>query len=143
MENFKKNMSLNIVLMLVSLVIMAMGVNVGFGGIPTLGWFGGGEFTVVAGEAAYDVQDNHIRFLGGVWFALGLVFLWGAFRLDKLRTILIIFCLIIAVGGLFRISAMDFELIFGAAIAPSFALELIGFPLLAVWLLRTNRLASL
>lgn len=131
--------SINVVLGLVGLVIMAMGLNVGLGGIPTLGWFGSDEFILVAGTEVYDVNENHIRFLGGVWFGVGVAFLVGCFYLEKMRQILICFCLIIALAGLFRFSALNLELVFSVAIAPSFVLEVIGFPALAYWLYRRGR----
>lgn len=133
------NKSLNVVLSLVGLIIMAMGINVGFGGIPTLGWFASNEFTVVADAQVYDVNDNHTRFLGGVWFGVGVVFLCGAVKLAMMRQTLITLCLMIALAGLFRFSAMDMGLVFSAAILPSLMLEVIGFPLLAVWLWRNGR----
>jgi hypothetical protein len=55
------------------------------------------------------------------------------------RPTLIILSAMIAVAGLFRLSGMDSDVIFSAAIAPSIALELIGFPLLAWWLVVSGR----
>lgn len=131
---------INVVLGLVGLVIMAMGVNVGMGGIPTLGWFGSDEFILVAGTEVYDVNDNHIRFLGGVWFGVGAAFLVGCFKIEQLRQTLIYLCMVISIAGLFRFSAMNFDVVFSAALAPSLAFEIIGFPLLAWWLLAGNKM---
>lgn len=122
------------VLALIGLVIIFLGLNVGLGGIQTMGWQTPRDFVSVADPTAFGVQDSHIRFIGGVWFGVGVMFLIGGFALDKVRQTLIALCYIIAVSGLFRLSAMDFDVIFSAAIAPSFVLELIAFPLLARWL---------
>jgi hypothetical protein len=52
---------------------------------------------------------------------------------------MIILSAMIAIAGLFRLSDIDSGAIFSAAIAPSIALELIGFPLLAWWLVVSGR----
>jgi hypothetical protein len=55
---------------------------------------------------------------------------------------LIILSAMIAIAGLFRLSGMDSGVIFSAAIAPSIAFELIGFPLLAWWLIASGKRAA-
>lgn len=131
-------MAISIVLGLIGLVVVSMGLNVGLGGIPTLGWFGSDEFMLVAGVEVYDAQDNHIRFLGGLWFAVGLVFIAGAFKRQKLQYSLILLCLMVGVAGLFRWSVMEIDIVLNAALLPSMTLEIIGFPLLAFWLWRSE-----
>lgn len=133
---------LKIILGLIGVVIMFMGLNVGLAGVPTMGWLGSNEFILPVGDVAYEIISNHARFLGGVWFAVGLVFLVGGVWLEKMRTHMIMFCLMIGVAGFFRFSALDFELVFGGEIAPSLALEVIGFPLLAMWLWRGGRVGG-
>ena len=128
---------LNGVLWLVGAVIMMMGVNVGFGGIPTLGWLSPTDFVQITDAQTYGAQDNHFRFLGGIWFGFGLMFFIGGFKLDKLRPTLVCLCLLVGLAGLFRMSAMDMQILLSAAILPSFLLEIIGFPLLAYWLRRS------
>lgn len=137
----KKMNVLNIVLGLTGAAIIFLGLNVGLGGIKTLGWQASQDFIVVADLMAFNTQDSHIRFIGGVWFGVGTVFLAGGFALQTLRPTLIALCTIIAFAGLFRLSALDISAILNAAIAPSLALELVGFPMLAVWLARTNSAA--
>lgn len=127
------------VLWLVGAVIMMMGLNVGFGGIVTLGWLSSADFVQISDAVAYGVQDNHFRFLGGVWFGVGVMFFVAGFRLVSLRPTLIYLCLMIALAGLFRLSAMDMGIVFGVAILPSFLLEIIGFPALAYWLWRATK----
>lgn len=117
---------------------MLMGVNVGAGGMRTLGWQISPDFIAIKDAVTFGVQDNHIRFIGGVWFGVGLAFLIGGILLERMRPTLMVLCAIIAVAGLFRLSAMDMGIIFSADIAPSLGLELIAFPLLAYWLSKSG-----
>ena len=133
------NFLLKPVLGLVGLAIMVLGLNIGLGGIPTLGWQSSDPFLTITNEGAYHVQDSHIRFIGGVWFCVGALFFLGAVRTDSLGTTLIALCFAIACAGLFRFSGLDGGVVFSAKILPSLLLEVIGFPLLALWLLRTTK----
>ncbi len=130
---------LNSVVMVVGAFIIFLGLNVGLGGIKTLGWQTTHDFVAITDAVTFHVQDSHIRFIGGVWFGVGAVFLIGAFALNKFRTTLITLSAMIAIAGLFRLSAMDTGVIFSAAIAPSLSLELIGFPLLVWWLIASGK----
>ncbi|PCI86423.1 MAG: hypothetical protein COB24_09670 [Hyphomicrobiales bacterium] len=130
---------LKFVLWLVGAVIMMMGLNVGLGGITTLGWLSSVDFVRMSNATVYGVQDNHFRFLGGVWFGVGLLFFVGGFRLGSVRSTLIYLCLLVGLAGLFRLSGLDMEIVFGAAILPSFLAEIVGFPALAYWLWRVTK----
>ena len=134
-----RSILLRLILALVSLAIMMLGLNIGLGGIPTLGWQTSETFIAVTNETVFHVQDSHIRLIGGVWFCVGAIYLLGAFYYDKLRTTLITLSVAIAVAGLFRLSGFEGGAVFSAAIVPSLALEIIGFPLLAWWLLQTAK----
>ena len=134
-----RSILLRLILALVGLAIMMLGLNIGLGGIPTLGWQTSETFIAVTNETVFHVQDSHIRFIGGVWFCVGAIYLLGAFYYDKLRTTLITLSVAIAVAGLFRLSGLEGGAVFSAAIVPSLALEIIGFPLLAWWLLQTAK----
>lgn len=118
---------------------MGLGLNVGLGGIPTLGWQTSDTFITVTNEVLYLVQDSHVRFIGGVWFSVGAIFCLGAFLVNKLRTTLITMCLAIALAGLFRLSGLEGGVVFSASILPSLMLEVFGFPLLAWWLSQSVR----
>jgi hypothetical protein len=130
---------LNSVLVIVGAFIIFLGLNIGLGGIKTLGWQSTREFLSITDATTFHAQDNHIRFLGGVWFGVGAVFLIGGFAMSTLRPTLIILSIMIAIAGLFRLSGMDTGVILSAAIAPSMAIELIGFPLLACWLIVSGK----
>lgn len=130
----KKINLLNLVVVIVGVAIIFLGLNVGLGGIKTLGWQTTRDFVTITDPATFHVQDSHIRFIGGIWFGVGATFLIGGFAVRTFRPTLIILSAMIAIAGLFRLSGMDSNVIFSAAITPSIALELIGFPLLAWWL---------
>ena len=78
---------LRIILAIAGLAIMALGLNVGLGGIATLGWQGPTVFFTITDQDVFAVQDNHIRFIAGVWFGVGLMFVAGAVALDRFRSI--------------------------------------------------------
>ena len=58
------------VLAVVGAFIIFLGLNVGLGGVQTLGWQGGAaDFLTVTNAAVFDVRDSHVRFIGGIWLA--------------------------------------------------------------------------
>ena len=137
----KNSIYLKSTLILAGLVIMVMGLNVGLGGILTLGWQTSQPFIAVTDETIFHVQDSHIRFIGGVWFSVGAVFFLGGLIQDTLRPTLVVLCVAIAFAGLFRLSGIDGGVVFSPAILPSMVLELIAFPLLAWWLVQSGKRA--
>ncbi|MFT5787227.1 MAG: hypothetical protein ACI9KK_002589 [Ascidiaceihabitans sp.] len=135
----KKINLLNLVVMIVGAAIIFLGLNIGLGGIRTLGWQSTRDFISITDAAIFHAQDSHIRFIGGIWFCVGAVFVIGGLAMRTFRPTMIILSAMIAIAGLFRLSDIDSGVIFSAAIAPSIALELIGFPLLAWWLVVSGR----
>lgn len=127
----KKINLLNLVVVIVGAAIIFLGLNIGLGGIKTLGWQTTRDFISITDAATFHVQDSHIRFIGGIWFGVGATFVIGGFAMRTFRPTLIILSAMIAIAGLFRLSGVDSGVIFNAAIAPSLVLELFGFPLLA------------
>jgi hypothetical protein len=138
----KRNYPLRAVLALSGIAIIFLGLNVGLGGIQTLGWQGNAEFITVTDPAIFAIRDSHIRFIGGVWLAVGLLMLAGAFALQRLRPVLVALTAMIFAGGITRLLGGDLSLLTSAAIAPSLALELIAFPLLGLWVMRGEQLQS-
>jgi hypothetical protein len=130
---------LNSVVVIIGAAIIFLGLNIGLGGIKTLGWQSTRDFVSITDAATFHAQDSHIRFIGGVWFGVGAVFVIGGFAMRRFRSTLIILSVLIAVAGLFRLSGMNTEVIFSAAIAPSLTFELVGFPLLAWWLMESDK----
>ena len=135
-------MVLRLVLALCGAGIVFLGLNVGFGGIATLGWQGSMDFVVVADASAFAVQDSHVRFLGGVWLGVGALFLLGAVFFKQCTSVLLVLCGLVFLGGLVRMSAFDPALLFGADIGPSLFAELIVFPGLAMLIWRAQRTFS-
>lgn len=121
------------ILFLSGIAIVWLGLNVSLGGIKTLGWQGADDFISVTDPEIFVVQDNHTRFIAGVWMALGLIMIAGSMALQKMRSVLIACIAMIFVGGLSRFSGGDFMLVFGEDIAPSLLAELVIFPLVGYW----------
>ncbi|MGR3647626.1 MAG: DUF4345 domain-containing protein [Shimia sp.] len=130
---------LNSVVVIIGAAIIFLGLNISLGGIKTLGWQSTRDFITITDAAAFHAQDSHIRFIGGVWFGVGAVFVIGGFAMHMLRPTLIILSTMIAIAGLFRLSGLDTEVLFSASIAPSLTFELVGFPLLAWWLMASGK----
>lgn len=135
----KKINLLNLVVVIVGAAIVFLGLNIGLGGIKTLGWQSTRDFVAITDAATFHAQDSHIRFIGGVWFGVGAAFIIGGFAMRMFRPTLVILCVMIAIAGLFRLSGMDSGVIFTVEVAPSLAFELLGFPLLAWWLVSSGR----
>ena len=133
------NLVLRVLLGLIGLAIILLGLNVGLGGISTLGWQGPTDFISVTDSTAFGNQDNHVRFLGGFWLAAGLVMLTGAFALRRLRLLLMGITGMVFIGGLMRLSVLDPSVFFEGSIAPSLLTELVGFPLLGLWIAQSTK----
>ncbi len=125
---------LRTVLTLTGCVIVWLGLNVGLGGIQTLGWQGADPFLNVADAEVFAVRDNHIRFIAGVWVSVGLLMIVGALLLEQMRSVLLCLVAMVFVGGLMRLSSGDAGLLFSMEIAPSLLAELALFPLLGLWI---------
>ena len=70
------------------------------------------------------------------WLGLGAVFLVSVFDLARFRPLLNLAFAVIFIGGLMRFTMPRPDILFGPDIAGSLAAELIGMPLLYVWLAR-------
>lgn len=122
----RRHLVLRAVLALIGTVVVVLGLNVGLGGIRTLGWQGGAvEFLTVTDPDLFAVRDSHIRFIGGIWLAIGVTLAAGAVWLERLRPVLVAIAALVFVGGLVRLAGP-----LPAGVWPSLGLELIGFPLL-------------
>jgi Domain of unknown function (DUF4345) len=125
--------ALKVVLALSGAFTLFTGLNRAFGGIRTLGWQGTTDFLQVVSEHAYLIQDNHTRFLGGVWSGVGLLLLLSPLNLRAFRPTLNLVFAIIFLGGLARFTAMRPDVVFGPDIVGSLSAELVGMPLLWLW----------
>src|SRR5579862_8044521 len=97
----KKNILLKLVLVLGGCYIIGSGLNIALGGITTMGWGGQRDFVSVTNVQAYLIQDSHVRFVGGVWTAVGLLVLFSVSNLARYRPYLYPACALIFLGGLF------------------------------------------
>ena len=126
-------MRLRTVLGVVGAFILMTGINVGFGGIATLGLQGPTDFVSIANPAAFQVQDSHVRFLGGVWLGVGLLFAAAAVKLEVLRPIVCAAMVLVIVGGVSRLSGGVSDLLLEPAVGPSLVAEVVLMPLLLWW----------
>lgn len=118
------------------LIAVYSGIDIGFGGILSLGMQTGGEFLSVTDAGVFTQQDNHVRFVGGVWLGLGFVILLCALRPAQMKQTLYAIIFAVWVGGLARLSIGDIDVIAGPDAIGSVLLEVVGMPLVAFWLSR-------
>ena len=126
--------ALKVVLFLTGSVIVWLGLDVGLGGIRTLGWQDDRNFFEVTDPEAFAIKDNHMRFIAGVWTTVGLLMIAGVFALKAMRPVLMALVAMVFVGGLMRFSSGDPSLVLSSKIAPSLFGELVVFPLLGLWI---------
>jgi hypothetical protein len=127
---------LRVVLFLVGLAVVVTGINVSFGGIATLGWQGSTSFFEVTDARRFQAQDSHVRFLGGLWLGIGVLFLLGGLHPRPCRRALLAALGLAFLGGLARLTQGRLDVTLGPDIAGSFVAELVLFPLLALWVAR-------
>ena len=125
-------MALRGLLVVTGLVVIAVGLNVGMGGIRTLGLQVPPDFVAVANPVGFAIQDSHTRFLGGLFLATGVLLVIGAFALRRLRSVLVTLCCIMPVAGLFRLTDVDAIAATMPALMASLAFEFVVFPALAL-----------
>jgi hypothetical protein len=131
------SIALRVVLVLAGLVIILTGLNIALGGMLTLGWQGQTVFFQVTDQHAYLVQDSHIRFIGGLWLGIGLFFVLASTNLRRFKGGLFLAIALIFLGGLARFSQMNPEITLGPQIVGSLIAELVGMPLLYLWVRAT------
>src|SRR5688572_3790520 len=131
--------ALRVVLVIIGGFFVFVGINVGFGGIQTLGLQGSSQFLTVTQQGRYLVQDNHVRFLGGVFGALGLFLILGATNLKKYQAGLKLAFVLTFIGGLARFTSLRPDVVFGPDVIISALGELMLMPILYFWLSRVMR----
>ena len=135
----KKLIALRIILGLTGLYIIASGLNIAVGGMPTLGWGGQTNFFTITDMQPYLIQDSHVRFVAGVWLGLGLFFVLTTTNVYKYRPQLLFACILIFIGGLSRLFQMHPEITFGKYIIGSFLAEVVGMPILFTWIYKSTK----
>ena len=135
--NSKNIKAIKIVLLLAGIFIMFSGLNIGLGGIRTLGWGGQKNFVEVTNMNAFLIQDSHVRFVGAVWLGVGLFFILALTNLEKYKHQLYLTFVLIFLGGVMRLFQLHLEVTFGPYVVGSFIAEIVGMPLLYLWISRT------
>jgi hypothetical protein len=126
--------ALSTILVVLGLANIFLGINTGLGGLETLGWQGDATFFQVTDEHLYLIRDSHTRFYGGLYIAIGAFLIIAATNTRRYRTGLnLVFAMIFA-GGLARLSVLRADVILDPDLTTSLIIELIGMPLLAIWL---------
>jgi len=121
------------VLSLAGAFIVLLGLDIGLGGITTRGWLGSNDFVAITDAHAFAVQDNHVKFLGGVWLGVGITLWAGAWNPTRFAQVLRLAFALIFFGGVMRLLSDNPEIAFGPDIIGSFAAELVGMPILYLW----------
>ena len=91
------------------------------------------------GLPRHALLDSNLRFLGGVWLALGLAAVWLIPRIERRGDIFRLIWGAIWIGGLGRLLSM---FVVGLPPAPFIAftlLEIVGAPLFVLWQSRVAR----
>ena len=131
--------ALSILLIILGALNIFIGLNIAFGGILTLGWQGQTNFFNVTNEHTFLLQDNHIRFFGGLYVGLGLFLMLAATNLYKYQMALYLTFFIIFLGGLARLTIGRTDIVLGKDIVGSFAAEMILMPVFFFWLKKLVR----
>lgn len=124
------------ILIVVGAVIVLIGINVGGGGIQTLGLQGTRDFLAVTNEHRYTIQDNHVRFLGGLFGAMGIFMLFAATNPTRYQTGLQLVFILVFIGGLTRFTSLRPDIVFSPDSIVSTLTELVLMPILYFWLPR-------
>lgn len=127
-------LALQIVLATAGAFIAFTGLNVALGGIATLGWLGPTDFYEVSSPSDFLVHDNHVRFLGGVWTAIGGFLIIASADPARFRQGITLAMVLVFAGGIARLSVLDLSVLTGAKLIGSFVAELLGAPAVILWL---------
>ena len=125
--------ALKVVLGLMGAFIVFVGINVGFGGIATLGWQGQTTFLEVTDTHIYLIQDSHIRFFGGLFIGIGLFVFLSLTNLPKYQPALNLVFAVLFIGGLARFTMLRPDILFSSSLIGSLAAELLLMPILYFW----------
>jgi hypothetical protein len=79
------------------------------------------------------VLDSQIRFLGAIWFSMGIVLYWILPSIEKQTTLFRLLMGGIFLGGIGRLTSVFLVGIPPSHLIAATVLELIGMPLLVLW----------
>jgi hypothetical protein len=126
--------ALSTILVVLGLANIFLGINTGLGGLETLGWQGDASYFQVTDEHLYLLRDSHTRFYGGLYIAIGVFLIVAATNTRRYSTGLYLVFGMIFTGGLARLSVLRADVILDPDLTTSLIIELIGMPLLTIWL---------
>ena len=138
MTGSRAELALRIALGIAGVVIAYQGIDNALGGIASLGLQGPTNFFTIIDQHAFQVRDSHLRFLGGVWFGVALVFCLGAAWFRPMRVAIATVCALAFAGGLARLSSMSLDQLIADGLAPALAAELFILPLIGICSLRVG-----
>lgn len=100
--------------------------------------FGVNAFSFVGGLVTPDmasniVLDSEIRFLGAIWFGIGILVFWIIPSIDRQTSLFRLLMAIIFLGGVGRLLSAFLVGIPPTLFIAIIVLELVGMPLLVVW----------
>lgn len=124
------------VLVLLGIINVLIGVNVGFGGIRTLGMQGPTNFLEIIDQRIFLIQDSHVRYFGGLYIGIGLFLVFAGTRPHKYHNALNLVFFLIFMGGLARLTMNRPDILFGPELIGSFLAEILLMPILYFWLAR-------
>jgi hypothetical protein len=127
------------VLVVLGAISAFVAINVAFGGLKTLGWQGPTSYFQVTDHDAYLVRDSHAHYYGGVYLAVGIFLMFAASNVARYRQGLTVVFAMIFAGGLARLAQLEPGVTFGRNLMLSTLIELVGAPLLALWVNRSTR----
>jgi hypothetical protein len=127
------------IIVTIGVINVFLGLNVGFGGLQTLGWQGTGVFFEVTDQYLYLIRDSHMRFYGGLYIAVGLFLVLATTDLRRYHTALNLVFAMIFTGGLARLTMLRPDVFLGADLVISLTVELVLMPILYLWLSRMLR----
>jgi len=133
------SLPLRISLGLVGLGIVILGLDSAVGGLDTLGFQVPPGFAEAIDADAYRIRDSHVRFLGGVWIGIGLLWMAAAWQPLRFRIAILSSIGFILVGALARLTAPDLAEVLRSPVGGSLAFELLIFPLIGYFLIRQTR----
>jgi len=131
--------ALRMLLVLMGALFVFIGIDVGFGGLKTLGLQGRSSFFEVTNAHGYLIQDSHSRFFGGLFGGIGFFLVLASTNLHKYQISLKLILALIFIGGLTRFTQWQLEVLFSRGMAGILILELVLVPILFIWLSKTIR----
>jgi Domain of unknown function (DUF4345) len=126
--------ALRCVLVLLGIINVLIGINVGFGGIQTLGMQGTSKFIEITDQHVFLIQDSHIRYFGGLYIGVGLFLAFAGTRPHKYHSALNLAFFLMFMGGLGRLTMNRYDILFGPELIVSFLAEILLMPILYFWL---------